>query len=282
VPRKITALDIVKGVSVYRHDRRIFEAFKDKGVWITGIGGSIGWELARVLMHYGAKIGGVDCNEERVSTIVTKYPKLFGRVIPGFFKDVSPLKSDYIFHCAAWKHVRLASFNPSGYYDNNYRGVSDFLDSLKDPTTRFVLVSTDKVSGGSMMGHSKRMAEDEVTIKGHTALRLVNVAYSHGSVLDVWRKTKRPRVCRDDVKRYWMQARDACYALCLAALSPQGLYTVHHVPEFTMEEMRKAWERVHGYVKWREFELHEEAITESLVGKNEKMVIQNNVLARVV
>lgn len=281
------AVDIIKEKPIYEHDDSLFESFRHKKVWVTGICGSIGWELAKTLLRYGADVSGIDCNEARVASLVTNHPKLWNKMVPGFYQDILPVGYDFVFHCAAFKHVRLASMNKGGYENNNHRDVHKMVekmyvtDSKDHRETSFVLCSTDKASGKSIMGVSKRKAENHVVFYGQRALRLVNVAFSKGSCLDLWRKKCAHRVCRGDVQRYWMQMDDAVYALCMAALQPPGRYTVHNCPEFTMEQMARGWDKEYGDKHWTEFELHDEALREEYVDENEKMVPINDVIARI-
>jgi FlaA1/EpsC-like NDP-sugar epimerase len=197
------------------------------------------------------------------------------------FWDQIPFTDEYVFHCAAFKHVRLGGLNEVGYYSNNAEKVSVLLQQLACSTAKFILVSTDKATNFSVMGQSKRQAEGYVRDRKQTSLRLVNVAFSHGSVLDLWSKSKVHKICNPKVSRYWMQAQDAVYALCLVALSPPGTYTVHNVPEFTMKQMKIAWEKEYGPKRWKEFEMVGEVNKEYLIAESEKMKPQNDILARI-
>jgi hypothetical protein len=78
-----------------------------------------------------------------------------------------------------------------------------------------------------------------------------------------------------------MQASDASYALCLAALQPWGLYTVYNAPLIKMSAMQKAWDKEHHVKKWFPFELHNESQTEKLCHEDEKMVPIDKILARI-
>jgi FlaA1/EpsC-like NDP-sugar epimerase len=276
------AIDIIRKNPIYKHDPKVFQKFKGKKVWVTGICGSIGWSLAQKLMPY-ATVGGIDCNEEKIAKILANHKKLWGQVIPGMYWDVLPRDWDYIFHCAAFKHVRLAAFNREGYDANNYSWVSTLLARLKasESKSTFVLCSTDKACGESWMGKSKKEAEDSAHYHGKHSLRLVNVAYSHGSVLANWSAGKH-KVCNKDVSRYWMQMSDAVYALCACALEKPGKYTVQNCPKITMGEMKKAWDKEFGPKRWKDFEMVDEAYDEKLISENEKMETVNEVLARIV
>lgn len=277
----MNALDIIRKKPIYKQDPKVYHAFRGKKVWITGICGSIGWELAKTLLNFGADVGGIDCNEAKIATLLNNHKRLWKRVVPGMYTDILPRDEDFVFHCAAFKHVRLASFNTWGYEVNNSVGVGLLMERLKaaEAQTKVILCSTDKAAGESVMGKSKKAAEDHVVFYGGTALRLVNVAYSRGSVLAIWSKRVH-RVCNPGVSRYWMQMNDAVYALCLVA-SEKGRYTVHGCPKFTMGEMKKAWDKEFGPKRWREFEMFNEAQDESLLGEGESMFKTNDVLGKI-
>jgi FlaA1/EpsC-like NDP-sugar epimerase len=277
------ALEIIQKKNVFKHQREVFEAYRGKKVWITGIRGSIGWSLAKRLLENGTEVGGIDCNEAEVAKILAHRKSLWGRVVAGMYTDILPVEYDYIFHCAAFKHVRLAPANTLGYQSNNTTGVAHFVERLhaSGSQAKFILCSTDKAAGESVMGKTKKEAEDEVVFRGYHALRLVNVAYSRGSVLQLWRREKLHRVCRGDVSRYWMQMEDAVYALLLTGLQKPGKYTVHNVPKLTMEEMKNGWDKEFGPKRWMEFEMVHEAGDEKLCKDNEFMTHVTDEIARI-
>jgi FlaA1/EpsC-like NDP-sugar epimerase len=281
----MNALEIITGNRVFLSNESTYESFRGKKVWITGICGSIGYELCTRLFAGGANVGGIDCNESGIARILSKYPSLTGRVVAGFYQDIIPKKEDFVFHCAAFKHVRLAGYNPKGYEDNNCTHVHRMLEDIYAQerlgyTTRFILVSTDKASGNSVMGRTKKDAEDRVRFYHHHTVRLVNVAYSNGSVLDLWDKGTF-KVCSGEVERYWMQLSDAAYVLCRAALLPPDRYTVVNVPLLSMGEMKSGWEKLYGPKEWETFELHDEVEREKLVSDRERLIPVNEYIGRI-
>lgn len=278
---RIKAIDIIRRKPVFPI-KDIFRKFRGKRVWITGIVGSIGWSLAKHLVKCGAEVRGIDCNESRVAKVSAK--TWWGKICPGFYTDIIPKGYDFVFHCAAFKHVRLAEFNREGYWRNNSLLLEKYLHelSVSSPGTVFVLCSTDKASGETEMGRSKLDAEGHVKFYGGRSVRLVNVAYSKGSVLDLWSTAKIHRICDGSVKRYWMQMEDAIYILCMTALQESGRYSVMNVPQFTMKEIQAAWEKEYGLRRWERFEMFHEALDEKLIRGDELLEPVNSCLGRIV
>ena len=196
-----------------RPPRRIDEqavrrAIEGKRVLITGAGGSIGSELARIVGRFDARaLLLVDRSENALFEI--------DRQIAGRFKDLSRtavlhdvvdpaatlallrrLEPQVVFHAAAHKHVPMMEDHPAAAVDNNLFGtksVADAADAVG--VERFVMISTDKaINPRSVMGATKRLAEmyvqdrSERSATGFSIVRFGNVLGSTGSVLDVWSK----------------------------------------------------------------------------------------------
>jgi FlaA1/EpsC-like NDP-sugar epimerase len=95
------------------------------------------------------------------------------------------------------------------------------------PNARFVLVSTDKaVTPTSMMGATKRLAEQIVLASGGTVLRLGNVLASRGSVTELFARqiaAGRPLTVTDPAaRRYFLTITEAVELLLAAASEPQA------------------------------------------------------------
>lgn len=165
-------------------------------VLVTGAGGFIGSEMVRVLAASGAKrIILLEIAEQSLFTIFSEMTVCgFGsRCIPilGSVRDPSLLNAlfdehrpDLILHAAALKHVPLMERNPFAAVATNAIGTGTLAQVAADfRTPRMILVSTDKaVAPHSIMGASKRIAELILLAHGYTAVRLVNVIGSPGSV----------------------------------------------------------------------------------------------------
>ncbi len=187
-------------------DRRAVAAIlTGKRVLITGAGGSIGSELARVVAGF---------NPERLILMERAENALFSidnqlaRRFPGIARSavlhdvvdaehtleiVRTHQPHVIFHAAAHKHVPLMEDHPSHAVNNNLFGTKAIADAaLACGAERFVLISTDKaVNPTSVMGATKRLAEMYVSslAAGPTCFSMVrfgNVLASACSVIPIW------------------------------------------------------------------------------------------------
>lgn len=178
----------------------------DRCVLITGAGGSIGSELARIAAQFEpAELVLIDRSENALfeidRQIAAKHPELPRRAQLHDVVDadatrqlLTEIRPDVIFHAAAHKHVPMMEDHPWAALENNFYGtksVADVADALG--VERFVMISTDKaVRPVSVMGATKRLAEmyvQHLNRRSRTQFSIVrfgNVLGSSGSVLDIW------------------------------------------------------------------------------------------------
>lgn len=178
-----------------------------KRILITGAGGSIGSEIARICSTYDpAQLILIDRSENALFEIdrqISRYkPQLSRRAILHDIVDAKTLlehfritKPNVVFHAAAHKHVPLMEDHPAAAVDNNFFGTKSVADASREVgVDRFVMISTDKaVKPQSIMGMTKRLAEKYVqhmsrTSAGYSMVRFGNVLGSAGSVLETWAK----------------------------------------------------------------------------------------------
>ncbi|TDJ58031.1 MAG: polysaccharide biosynthesis protein [Planctomycetota bacterium] len=175
-------------------------------VLITGAGGSIGGELARIVSRYdAAELILVERSENALfeidRQIARSAPELARTALLHDIVDAEAtmehfrrLRPHVIFHAAAHKHVPMMEDHPAAAVDNNYFGTMAVADAAHaNAAERFVLISTDKaVNPSSIMGATKRLAElyvqhlNQRSDTGFSVVRFGNVIGSTGSVLDVW------------------------------------------------------------------------------------------------
>ena len=92
-----------------------------------------------------------------------------------------------VFHAAAHKHVPLLEQQPMAAVANNVFVTEALSAAAAAHGARVVLLSTDKaVAPTSVLGATKRIAEEIVLSHGGTVLRLANVLGSSGSVTEVF------------------------------------------------------------------------------------------------
>ncbi len=92
-----------------------------------------------------------------------------------------------VFHAAAFKHVPLMEQQPLAAIANNIFGTQMLTRMAAAHGARVLLLSTDKaVAPASVMGATKRVAEQIVLASGGAVLRLGNVLASRDSVAEIF------------------------------------------------------------------------------------------------
>ncbi|MFN0134327.1 MAG: polysaccharide biosynthesis protein [Phycisphaerales bacterium] len=254
-----------------------------KRVMITGAGGSIGSELARIAAEFGpAELQLV----ERAENPLFEIDRQIGRRFAGVRRravlhdvvdaeqtlrimvDLSP---QVVFHAAAHKHVPLMEDHPAHAVTNNLFGTKSIADaSVAVGVERFVMVSTDKaVNPSSVMGATKRLAELYVQwldgasrrmagAAGATRFSMVrfgNVLGSSASVLTIWSAQLAEggplTVTHPEMTRYFMTIPEAA-ALVLqsAAIDGEGPAAVHVLDmgePVGIFDLARRFARAHGF-----------------------------------
>ncbi len=189
-------------------DDAIRESVGGKVVMITGAGGSIGSELARVLCRYAPRklllversensLFEIDKEIERIAPEQKRVAVLHDVTDPAStIAMVSSHRPQVIFHAAAHKHVPMMEDHPAQAVENNFYGTRSIAEAAaKISAERFVMISTDKaVNPSSVMGATKRLAELYIQYMGRMSktkfsmVRFGNVLGSACSVLPIWTK----------------------------------------------------------------------------------------------
>ena len=208
-PRSVPQLDL--SALIDRSPRMIdkqavLKLIKRKRVLITGAGGSIGGELARIAATLDpAQLVLIDRSENALfeidRQIARRAPDLPRRAVLHDVVEAEATKAHFqlvqpevVFHAAAHKHVPLMEDHPAAAVDNNLFGTKSVVDAADAVgVERFVMISTDKaVRPRSIMGMTKRLAERYVQFVSNRSktwfatVRFGNVIGSTGSVLDTW------------------------------------------------------------------------------------------------
>lgn len=226
-------------------DTKAIENFiKDKIVLVTGAGGTIGSEICKQCLKFGAKrlimvehsefnlysineATGADMrNELKMINIV------YHRELEEVFAEFHP---EVVVHAAAYKHVPLCEFNPHLAVKNNIIGTKNVIDlSKKHGAKKVVLISTDKaVRPTNIMGTTKRICElyalnsnDSASDTQIVAVRFGNVLGSSGSVIPKFKlqiEANEPlTVTHPEITRYFMLVSEACQLVLQAASIAQG------------------------------------------------------------
>ena len=221
--------------------KQIAKFIKNKTVLITGAGGSIGSELARQCVKFGAKklilLDNSEYNLYKIEQELQNY-----NIVP-VMQDVAKkallektfkeYNIDIVLHAAAYKHVPLVEENIEEAIINNILGTKNVIDlSIENRVKKFVLISTDKaVRPTNVMGTTKRVCElyaqnvepQETEIVG---VRFGNVLGSSGSVIPKFKEQIQAggpvTVTHPEITRYFMLIPEACQLVLQAASIGKG------------------------------------------------------------
>lgn len=223
---------------------KLLPYYKDKTVFITGAGGSIGSELLQQILCLPVrKIVAFGHGENSIHTLIQtvggepRFEYIIGDIRDSdkLMCEVQRVKPDIIFHAAAHKHVPLMEEYPDEAVKNNIIGTYNCcLAAIEGNVKKFVLISTDKaVKPSSVMGASKRIAEQIVLSmnskksKTHFILtRFGNVLGSRGSVVPVFQRQIQAggpvTVTHPEMTRFFMSIREAARLVIKAASLKNG------------------------------------------------------------
>lgn len=235
-------------------------AVKDKIILITGAGGSIGSELCRQVLCFGAqKLLLLDRSEYALYTIhqelieivnnTTNNQASNNQILVPVLADAADqtlLESlclnhsvDGLIHAAAYKHVPLVEANACAALANNIGSTVAALGAARScGIERFTLISTDKaVRPTNAMGASKRVCEmlvqnaaTETSICGNgpkcSIVRFGNVLGSSGSVVPLFRQQIAAggpvTVTHQEITRFFMTISEAVQLVLQASAMAFG------------------------------------------------------------
>ena len=212
---------------------------KNKRILVTGGGGSIGSELVRQLA-LNNKVFILDQNETATFDLREELKQkghwVHSRtgdirdlsVVQDVFEDFKP---QYIFHCAALKHVTPNEEYPLEAIQTNIIGTWNVVSEAKkwECLEKLVYISTDKViNSNSIMGATKKVGEIMVKNQGKKfiVVRFGNVLGSRGSVIPLWQaqidRGEDLTVTHKDMTRFFMTIPQACELVVEAAEQGKG------------------------------------------------------------
>ncbi len=224
-------------------DKATISAFiQNKSVLITGAGGSIGSEIARQCVKYGARelilLDHSEYNLYRIEQELASKAKIACVMQSVVHKEqlkntFEQYKPQIVIHAAAYKHVPLVEANVEEAILNNVVGTKNCIDvSIENGVEKFILISTDKaVRPTNVMGTTKRICElyaqnvpsEKTEI---VAVRFGNVLGSSGSVIPKFRQQIEAggpiTVTHPDITRYFMLIPEACELVLQAGAIGKG------------------------------------------------------------
>ena len=174
---------------------------------VTGGSGSVGSALVKYLIERGKIVCSYDHNEDGLfeqQQAIDPSKRSNLKSFVGDVRDYDRLEQamngvDYVYHCAALKHVKLCEYNPFEALKTNVDGTNNVVNaSLKHNVKRVVLTSSDKaVNPSSTMGVTKLLSERIITsgnnISGtkktkFCSVRFGNVWNTAGSVGKIFKR----------------------------------------------------------------------------------------------
>jgi len=223
-------------------DPGVVERFiKDKVVLVTGAGGSIGGEICRQLLAFGARqLLMLDHSEYHLYTLhealddKRTVPILLSLLERELLEEVlTKYQPQIVVHAAAYKHVPMCEANPSAAIINNIVGAMNLIDlCIEHRVQKVVNISSDKaVRPTSIMGATKRVIE----LYAHNvpnnqtdivSVRFGNVLGSSGSVVPKFKAQIEAggpvTVTHPEMTRYFMLISEACRLVLQAAAIAKG------------------------------------------------------------
>jgi len=241
VLREVRPEDVLRRDPIRIDSGSISSYIAGRTALVTGAAGSIGSELCRQLLGFGAeRLVALDFNETGLfyleADLCQRFPRSEIHVMVADVRDAEQIerileaeKPFVVYHAAAYKHVPMMEAFPCEAVKTNVEGTLNALRAAcRVDADAFVLISTDKaVNPTSVMGTTKRIAEllvrnqDSTTTRCMT-VRFGNVLGSRGSVLKTFQDQVERRqpitVTHPDMTRFFMVTSEAVQLVLQASV----------------------------------------------------------------
>lgn len=204
------------------------EMFWGKTITVFGGTGTIGSFIVEALQPYEPHSIRVFCNDENsLWECEQKWGDGNLRYLLGDIRDFRRVKRavkdvDYVFNCAAIKHVPFAEYNPMEAVDVNIHGLENIIEAcIHYDIKKLLHISTDKaVEPNCCMGMTKGIGERLCQIRDNnkgqsktliSCIRLGNVWGSRGSIIPLlqkWKEQNLPMKITDKrMERYFIKPK---------------------------------------------------------------------------
>ena len=252
--------------------------YENKTILVTGGAGSIGTEITKQLIFNNAKKIIILDNSEynlflfnnAINDIKSK--TLFKTLLSVHLCDISIADDiekiiknypiDYVYHCAAYKHVPIVEKNIDISLKNNFFNTHSLLSyCISKKIKNFTLISSDKaVRPTNIMGATKRLAElsclylnkfNNIETKV-SIVRFGNVLESSGSVVPIFKNqilNGGPVTVTDpQITRYFMSLEEASLLVLQSSLMGSGgeIYLLDMGEPIKILELAKKMIRLSG------------------------------------
>ena len=224
-------------------DKAMISTFVNKKtILITGAGGSIGSEIVRQCVKFGAKklilldhsefnLYQIEQEMGHKADVVCVMQSVVNK--KQLQKTFSFYKPDIVIHAAAYKHVPMVEANIEEGIINNIIGTRNTIDvAIENNVGKFILISTDKaVRPTNVMGATKRVCElyaQNSNAQGTdiVSVRFGNVLGSSGSVIPKFKQQiengQNITVTHPEITRYFMLIPEACELVLQAGAIGKG------------------------------------------------------------
>lgn len=211
--------------------------FKDKTICVFGGTGTIGGLIIEHLLTQEPAAIRIMTNDEH--SLVKAKRRWVGnkcmRYLLGDIRDydrcyLALRQVDYVFNCAALKHVPEAEYNPMEAIKTNVFGLENIIKaSIERKVKKLLHISTDKaVNPTTIMGMTKRISEEVLqrrwyqndTFIDMVCVRLGNVWGSRGSIVPYIHKCvkeNKPILITDEqMQRFFMTPEEVVNFIMLA------------------------------------------------------------------
>ena len=189
-----------------------------KHALITGVTGTLGTTLSRLLLQDGWRVTGISRDEQKQRQM-PGHENLHLRLADvrdghAVERALDGLTPNVIFHLAALKCVDTLEFHPEEAFATNVLGTGNMIDIAKQCGSRLVFTSTDKAAYPiNAYGMSKALAERMVLKAGFQALRYGNVIGSRGSFIPnlilSLKSEGKAYITHPEMTRFWMSIGQA-------------------------------------------------------------------------
>lgn len=183
------------------------ELYRGKRILVTGGTGTIGRQLIQRLLRENPRVIRVlsrDEHKQYEMDIDLKEDSKHLRFLIGDVRDQQRLSRameeiDYVFHCAAMKHVPACEYNPFEAVQTNVIGTQNVIQAaIENKVKKVLFTSTDKaISPTNTYGATKLTAERLISATEYhkgakstifSSVRFGNVMGSRGSVIPLFKK----------------------------------------------------------------------------------------------
>jgi FlaA1/EpsC-like NDP-sugar epimerase len=210
---------------------------KKKRFLVTGACGTVGSEIVKKLLKSGAIVCAFDSYENGLFELEKELDAIYKKNLRIFLGDIRNLERlikaskevEFIFHCAALKHVEISEYNSFETILTNIIGVQNIIEaSIQNQVEKVLFTSSDKsVNPTSVMGATKLLGEKLITAANNyigknqtifSSVRFGNVLDSNGSVLKIFKNQADLNspfsITSREMSRYFIsiaQAVDLCF-----------------------------------------------------------------------